>query len=230
MNAKDIIQLNNEKREQLTEENLEYYKKMLVYIRSNSNKSEQYTEEVLLELLEHLLQAQEEDRTAEDVFGKDPESYCKEVIEEIPGEKTSHQIIFWGYIGIQFLAIISLVQGILGGGLNYFFGLGSDTFSFGLGSGIVIVLVDFLLLWGFTAFLLKWLKATTFREKQQKKWVEFLQLWVICTSAIGLFVAIPYFMPSFGTVISIPVFAFAGIGVVLYLISFYLNKKFRLTK
>ncbi|WP_164671014.1 DUF1129 family protein [Virgibacillus doumboii] len=230
MNAKDIIQLNNEKREQLTEENLSYYGNMLVYIRMKSNKSEQHTEEVLLELLEHLLQAQEEGRTAEDVFGTDPESYCKEVIEEIPGEKTSHHIKFWGYIIIQFLAIISLVHGILGGGLHYFFGLGADTLSFALGSGIVTVLIDFLLLLGFLALIFKWLKATTFRKKQPKKWVEFLQLWVVCTCAIGLFVLVPYIMPSFGAEISIPTFAFAGLGVVLYLISFYMNKKYRLTK
>ena len=47
MNSKDIIKLNNNLREKLSEENKEVYEDMLVYIRLNANKSEQQTEEVL---------------------------------------------------------------------------------------------------------------------------------------------------------------------------------------
>ncbi|GAA0597384.1 hypothetical protein GCM10009001_11950 [Virgibacillus siamensis] len=47
------VQLNNEKRKQLTEENLYYYEKMLIYIRTSVNRSEQYTEEVSDFLLFH---------------------------------------------------------------------------------------------------------------------------------------------------------------------------------
>lgn len=97
MNTKDLIQLNNEKREQLTEKNSEYYGDMLVYIRTNFNKSERYTEEVLLELLEHLLQAQEEGRTAKEVFGEDPKAYCNDIIGEFLLRKNQSTYICFLY-------------------------------------------------------------------------------------------------------------------------------------
>ena len=94
MNAKDIIELNNELREQLNKENLAAYEDMLTYIRLSSNKSEQQTEEVLLELLEHLLEAQKSGKTAKDIFGEDIKQYCDELINEIPGEKSQkHEIL-----------------------------------------------------------------------------------------------------------------------------------------
>ncbi|WP_245835660.1 DUF1129 family protein [Virgibacillus ndiopensis] len=230
MNAKEIITLNNEKREQLNEKNLAYYEDMLIYIRLQYNKSEQQTEEVLLEILEHLLQAQEEGRTAEDIFGNDPKTYCRELIGEIPKENNSHQLLFITYIGLQFLAIISLVHGFIGFGLHYFFDLGTKTLQFSLGSGTVNVIIFLLLLWLFITLVLKWIKRSAFQEKKTKKWVEFLQLWSISTGTIGLFVSVPFFMPSFGTVITIPTLLIACVGIILYVISFVMNKKMRITK
>jgi DNA-binding ferritin-like protein (Dps family) len=80
MTAEEMIQVNNERRKQLNEENRKYYENMLVYLRLSSIP-EKKTEELLLEMLDHLLIAQEEGRSAEDVFGKNPESYCKEVVQ-----------------------------------------------------------------------------------------------------------------------------------------------------
>ncbi|WP_347862474.1 hypothetical protein U0355_04750 [Salimicrobium sp. PL1-032A] len=58
MQKKEMIKSNNEKRKELTEENREYYEDMLLYIRLSYSKSEQDMEEVLAELLDHLLEAQ----------------------------------------------------------------------------------------------------------------------------------------------------------------------------
>ncbi|SEQ76774.1 Uncharacterized membrane-anchored protein [Virgibacillus subterraneus] len=228
MNAKAIIELNNEKREQLNEENLKYYEDMLVYIRLNTNKSEQQTEEVLLELLEHILQAQEEGRTAEEIFGKDPKTYCKEIIGEIPVENRKRQILFISSIILQFLAIISLTHGIIGFGLHYFFDLGSANTTFSIGSGIAILIIDVLIAFLFIIIIFKWLKNTVFKDdKKQKKWVEFLQVWAFSTFSIGLFVLVIYLMPNFGTTVSIPTIYFAGLGVFLYLVSFLIERKKR---
>src|SRR5690625_5652672 len=107
MKAKEIIALNNEKREQLNDENLAYYEDMLMYIRLSSSKSEQQTEEILLELLEHTLAAQHEGRTVKDVFRDDLKAYCQDIIEEIPKETTKKQFKFSLMIILQFLAIMS---------------------------------------------------------------------------------------------------------------------------
>lgn len=83
MNTSALIQLNNEKRKQLTKENKKYYMDMVMYLRS-SRVSEQQSEELALELLEHLIVAQEEGRTAEEVFGHDPKEYCQELVSSLP--------------------------------------------------------------------------------------------------------------------------------------------------
>ena len=61
MNAQDMIELNNKKRELLTPENEVAYSDMLVYLRL-SNVPEQQVEELLLEILDHLIEAQTENK------------------------------------------------------------------------------------------------------------------------------------------------------------------------
>ncbi len=224
MNTKELVALNNEKRKQLNKENLAYYEDMLVYIRLNFNKSEQQMEELLLELLEHLLQAQEEGKSAASVFGDDPKAYCQELIGEIPNEQTKQQIPFIACLALQFLASISFVTGIVLIGLYYFFGLGSNTVSISLGTGLVVILIFLALLYSFIFVIFKWLKHSSFKEEQPKKWVEFIQLWLISSVHIALFVFIPRFIPDFGPVITLNAIWFAVIGVVLYLASYLIKK------
>lgn len=225
MKVKDMIQLNNVKREQLNEPNLAYYEEMMLYIRLSSSKSEQHTEEILLELLEHLLEAQKEGKIAEEVFGKNPKAYCQELIAEIPSETRKEQIKFAGYISLQFLAIVSFINGIVGFGLHYFFQFGNGLSTFYLGSGIAIVLIDLIILYLFIIGALKWLKSAAFKPaKKKNKWIEFIQMWLVCTLSIGLFMLVIYLMPEFGRSVSIPTIAFAGIGVILYLLSLLIKK------
>lgn len=61
MNAQDMIKLNNKQRELLTPENEVAYSDMLVYLRL-SNVPEQQVEELLLEILDHLIEAQRENK------------------------------------------------------------------------------------------------------------------------------------------------------------------------
>lgn len=61
MNAQDMIKLNNKQRELLTPENEVAYSDMLVYLRL-SNVPEQQVEELLLEILDHLIEAQTENK------------------------------------------------------------------------------------------------------------------------------------------------------------------------
>jgi DNA-binding ferritin-like protein (Dps family) len=83
MNSKELIALNNEKRELLNEENKEIYEEMLTYVRM-MNIAEHHIEEVLMDLLDHLLDAQAHGKTAYNVFGKDPKAYCDELISALP--------------------------------------------------------------------------------------------------------------------------------------------------
>ncbi|WP_096270928.1 DUF1129 family protein [Paucisalibacillus globulus] len=230
MNSKDFIKLNNDMREKLSEENKEIYEDMLVYIRLSGNKSEQQTEEVLFELLEHLLEAQKEGKSARDVFGNDFKKYCDDLIAEIPGEERSFALVFGGYIVLYFLGILSTFYGLGNFLIHQFFDVGSSDYTFSIGSGITVVILDLLILSGFIIFVLRWLKNSTFKVKKPNKWVEFLRLWLISMIFIGATVGSPIIMPSFGSEITIPVLSFAIVGIIFFIISFILNKKFRITK
>jgi DNA-binding ferritin-like protein (Dps family) len=75
MDSNDLIEINTEKRKQLNKQNEAYYDNMLVYIRTHLTISEQQTEELLLEILDHLLEAQDHGKSAAQVFGDDPQVY-----------------------------------------------------------------------------------------------------------------------------------------------------------
>ncbi|CAM3487151.1 hypothetical protein AB1399_08005 [Hydrogenibacillus schlegelii] len=125
MTVEDMAALNNERRLQLNEENRKYYEEMLVYLRM-SPVEQRKVEELLLEMLDHLLIAQREGRTAQDVFGDDPESYCKEVIQTLGRQRLFHfprfAFIFSTVLYVGFLsdALFRLTVYPL---LNHFYGV-----------------------------------------------------------------------------------------------------------
>lgn len=69
MTEKEMVAINNERRKQLTKENKAYYEDMLVYLRTSRIPAKK-TEELLLEMPDHLLTAQKEGKRAEDVFAR----------------------------------------------------------------------------------------------------------------------------------------------------------------
>src|SRR3954468_8826231 len=94
MNAKKLIEENNGKREMLTKENEAYYGDMLLYIRLQMLLSEQQSEEILMELLDHILEGQEEGKSAKEIFGEDPKGYANEIIQQLPRERKRTMIPF----------------------------------------------------------------------------------------------------------------------------------------
>ena len=98
MDAKLLIEENNKKRKLLTKENEAYYDDLLVYIRLQFTLSEQQSEEVLMEMLDHLIEGQKEGKTAKDIFGDDPLTFTDEIIEQLPKEKMRNMVPFVGGI------------------------------------------------------------------------------------------------------------------------------------
>lgn len=111
LNVDELVKLNNEKRKLLTEENEAYYSDLLVYIRTHWRISEQQTEEVLMEMLDHLLDAQNEGKSAKDIFGDDPLSFADHVIEEIADEKPRNIIKFVLQLVVLILGWTLIIRG-----------------------------------------------------------------------------------------------------------------------
>ncbi|OJG52637.1 hypothetical protein RV06_GL000945 [Enterococcus haemoperoxidus] len=85
-----MIKQNNELRKQLNPENKKYYEDILVYIRLNLNKEEHQTEEVLLEILHDILDAQKNGSSAQDFFGKNPKEISDSILAELPNDSEKY--------------------------------------------------------------------------------------------------------------------------------------------
>lgn len=102
MKTTDLIKQNNELRKQLNPENKKYYEDILVYIRVNLNKEEHQTEEVLLEILQDILDAQKNGRLAQEFFGKNP----KEISDSILAELANDSEKYWSKFLFVFFLIL----------------------------------------------------------------------------------------------------------------------------
>lgn len=104
MTEKEMVQLNNKKRMLLTPKNEAAYGEMLIYLRLTSVPQKQM-EELLLEILDHLLEAQADGKTAHDIFGEDLKAYCDELINSSEHQNFFQQIAVIGFAVSLLLAV-----------------------------------------------------------------------------------------------------------------------------
>jgi len=214
MDAKELIELNNQKRKQLEKENLKFYEDMLVYIRLSYVKSEQEMEEILSELLDHLLEAQKEGKSAKDVFGDDPKQYADEIIGELPKMVTKERMKFFSMAILYFLASVSIFTALFTTVGYYFFDFNSLTMEIFIGSlairTVLSVPIAFLLLYG----VIQYLRWSCFRKIN--KVVEFLMFWLYGIVSIGIFMGLIYVTPDVGPLMDVPVYLIVLVGLILY--------------
>jgi uncharacterized membrane-anchored protein len=230
MNAKDLIALNNEKRKQLNEHNRNYYEDMLVYIRSHLLLSEQQSEELLMELLDHLLEAQKHGKSAEDVFGKDPKAYCDELIRQLPKEKRRNIYAFIGYLMIQLFALITLATGAVELVAELFTDVDDTVY---LGKEFVLFVIDFAVILLVVALVMLSVRKSVFCDVLStfgSKVKEFLVVLFAFGLVIGMFVLVERLVPEFGYRIEAGGMVRILFGLFVLAMTWLLNKKFRITK
>ena len=87
------IKTNNQLRKKLTDENREYYEQLLVYIRSAGLFYDDYEiENLLLQILQDIISAQEDGQSAEGFFGKSPQLAADELIHNL-GKSSRKEIL-----------------------------------------------------------------------------------------------------------------------------------------
>ncbi|MBM7541379.1 DUF1129 family protein [Amphibacillus cookii] len=220
----EMIKDNNQKRELLNEKNKKLYEDILVYVRLSYNKSEQETEEILMELLDHLLSLQKEDRDASELFGDNPRSYADEIIGELPKTVTRKSLCLFGMGVCYFFATFTFFQGFLTTLLSYIFDHIQTSRTYALGTVFVnsfsSVVIAALVVYGMIRYL-RWSCFNTWSKAFE----------VIFTGVLfgiipfGLFIALFYFMPAFGVVINLDVYWLMPIGIILFLIGQWLRKR-----
>ncbi|UJL46205.1 DUF1129 family protein [Virgibacillus sp. NKC19-16] len=217
MDAKELIQINNEKRKQLTKENKEYYEDMLVYVRLSYDKSDQETEEILTELLDHLVEAQAEGKTAEEVFGQEPKKYADEIIGELPKMVTKERMQHFTMGVMYFLASIAFLSGIATLFSHYVLGIEPLTETYYLGSLAFKTLLNIAVAFVLLYFVIKYIRWSCF--KKINKVAEFLLSSLIGIIAMGVFMLVIYVTPEFGPTMQIPFYVALLLGVILFLVA-----------
>jgi len=221
LTVKELIEHNNEKRKKLTPENHEYYEDMLVYIRTNALKSERATEEVLLEMLDHLLEAQSKGKTAEDVFGKMPKELAKEIIETLPKEPYKATLDYIFELGFTLFGWYLVISGI-----PPLISQEEQTIYLGtlLLSGILSIASMVVLIY----FVFGVLKSSAFENKSKKNMVN----WLLGTLFVVFFaggIGTNVILEPFGATFTVSYLLAFGLGC-FFLLAAYLLKKSRESK
>lgn len=92
MKNNDFIKTNNDLRQKLNKENKKHYEDLLIQVRLRGMfVDEKNLEITLLEILHDLIQAQENNKTFEEILGKDKKKLAKEIVAN--SKKSSKKII-----------------------------------------------------------------------------------------------------------------------------------------
>ncbi|UOQ84067.1 DUF1129 family protein [Gracilibacillus salinarum] len=224
MNSNILIAENNEKRKLLDDDNKKLYEDMLLYIRLSYGKSQQESEEILMELLDHLLILQREGKDTAELFGEDPKRYADQIIEELPKTLTKKRmmLIFMGLF--YFLGVSTFFNGFFHSILYYGFGKleGSETYY--LGTLTVISLVSIGIVFVVVYYVIRYLKWVCF--KRINKVVDFgLTAVLFGIIPFSTFLALFYLVPDMGTTITVPVYSLMIIGGIFFALGTLLFKK-----
>lgn len=212
MKAKDLIELNNQKRKLLTTENETAYSDMLIYIRL-AKVPEYHAEELLIEILDHLIEAQQEEKTAYDIFGDDLQAYCDELIAALPKLSLWEQLSIPLFITSYLLAIYFAISSVTA----LVFPLFSNETRF------KFVHIDFIYLLAFILsihliirFIFDFINTDLFKNKTTiwRKLGSFLihhSLWILLIGISFFFIKQPYttlqISPWIGTLLAISCYA-----------------------
>lgn len=219
--TKELIRENNERRQHLTEENEQYYTNLLVYIRSKFLLSERATEELLMEMLEHLLEGQQDGKSAEELFGGDPRAYADELIGQMPKEKKKNQVLFGVQLAISVLSWMVLARGAVLGVLSFFQPVDEHLY---LVSTAALLAAVLLIVAVGVIVLMKVLNKTAFKKKKST-WKVAIAGGFSGIVVFGLFMGIAFFFKDKGPVIELPWVASLLVGFVLLLVSQWIARK-----
>lgn len=209
--AKELIELNNQKRERLTEENEKYYSDILLYLRLQLTLSDQQTEEILMEILEHLLEGQGEGKTATMIFGSDPKAYADELVEQLPPESKRSVA---GFIALMALNLFGIFLAIRGAGLlitSFFKEVENDVF---IGSAAILAVILLLTTMAETKMFFSIIKRSLFQEKDSAGKMALIGGLSAAAISLPFFLAL-FFLPDFGPSFSFSWWASLITGLVM---------------
>ncbi|SFF01874.1 Protein of unknown function [Paenibacillus algorifonticola] len=177
---------------------------MKFYVRSSS-VSDKKASEILMELEDHLLTAQQDGKSFEQVFGQNPKSYCDEIIRELPKPTKREQL------GTYALLIPLLL-------LWRFIGGFSGELVIPLYETIAYMILSSALACG----LLVALRKGAFMPKRQSVWITYVISLVTLAAYVGFFVFANRFLPVEPRLVLHGSYAYVTAAISLFIILFSL--------
>lgn len=211
----ELIEENNHKRDLLNPENEQVYENLLLYIRTDLRVDEHAGEEILMDLLDHLLEAQENGKDAADLFGDSPQAYADEIIANLPNQKRRN--VFWLIAsGITGLAgWFAITYGIINAVVSFFTDRDSDM---AIGS-IILILLSISLIGSISIkILFNIIRSSVFKPKKQK-WKMYMAAGLYGMAAFALILGVAFLFDGIGPFIHVEWWIFLLIGIMLVLIS-----------
>lgn len=117
--TKQLIKENNEKRKQLNETDLEVYEDFLLYVRTDLRVNEHESEVILMDVLDHLLEAVSNGTTAIEFFCHDVKGHADDILNELPNESNKAILKMVGMGVAYFYSIYFVITGIVGIFVDY---------------------------------------------------------------------------------------------------------------
>ncbi|MGG0720585.1 DUF1129 family protein [Robertmurraya massiliosenegalensis] len=220
MNVKMLIEENNRKRELLTPENEEYYSDLLVYIRLKFSLSEQQTEEVLMEMLDHLLDGQKEGKTGREIFGDHPKGFANEIIEQLPRTKKRELISFISGIIGNIVGWVLVIRGLLFLVLLPFIEVETAVYPISVFIMAVVIAASVFIT---IIYILKLVEGSLFQENQSK-WKDSIKVGVMGAIGMAVVLVTAKFLPEFGPSFEFSWWASLVVGFMILFVM-YVSKK-----
>ncbi|MBU8597407.1 hypothetical protein CHH78_13140 [Shouchella clausii] len=211
---KALIEENNRLRQQLTPDNLKLYEDMMLYIRTDLRLAEYESEQILMEMLHHIVDSQKDGKTAKDVFGGNPKDYAEELIAELPREKKRNVAQFIIAQFVVLIGIVCLVEG-LGKLVLPLFGLKGPVVITG---NLMVTLLMGIIGTGVAVYwIFKQIRKDLFTEGTNSK-KQYIKTGLIGAVAFMAMVGIVYLLPDWGIPLTFAWWTYVLIGVFLLII------------
>ena len=211
--TKELIERNNEKRTELTAENEAYYQDILMYVRLKLELSEYHSEVVLIDILDQLLEGQQAEKTAVEMFGADPIAYAEKAIAALPKENKRNIVSFLLKVSGMILGPVLIIRGLLLLILSAFSNVNQDIplITTLISGGFIILFIIAVIF-----FILKRLRSSLIHHSSTVKDALYIGLFVaIC---MGILLIIIYTLPLIGPIITFPWWASIISGVIIWLL------------
>lgn len=222
MNTKELIEMNNKKRKRLTEENEAYYSDILIYVRLKLELSEHHTEEVLMEILDHLLENQDAGKNATEIFGNEPIAYAETIIKELPKEKKRHITSFLIGIALTIIGPILIIRGLLLGILARFTTV-DETIPLTMTAIIALCIIGYVVI--VISFIIKRLRYSIVAKSSTIK--DSLYAGGVAAIGMGVIILIMFLLPAWGPTVEFSWLMSLTSGIVIWAIVHFTKKSKR---